>query len=46
MGGIPGSASACATAAGNGNAPFLGWLRANHGHRFLGYLHHMEPHDP
>ena len=28
------------------NGAFLRWLRANKGHRFLGYLHFMEPHDP
>lgn len=33
-------------AAGDVNAVFLDWLRANRGHRFLGYLHYMEPHDP
>jgi len=32
--------------AGDVNAAFLDWLRANRGHRFLGYLHFMEPHDP
>jgi len=33
-------------AAGDVNAVFLDWLRANRNRRFLGYLHYMEPHDP
>jgi arylsulfatase A-like enzyme len=28
------------------NATFLRWLGRNRGHRFLAYLHYMEPHDP
>jgi arylsulfatase A-like enzyme len=28
------------------NGAFLDWLAPNHGHRFLAYLHYMEPHDP
>ncbi len=34
------------TPAGEVNATFIRWLRANRGRRFLGYLHYMEPHDP
>ncbi|HJQ84135.1 MAG TPA: sulfatase, partial [Candidatus Binatia bacterium] len=28
------------------NDAFLRWLAANRGHRFLGYLHYMDVHDP
>jgi len=28
------------------NATFLRWLRRNGRHRFLAYIHYMEPHDP
>jgi arylsulfatase A-like enzyme len=28
------------------NTAFLDWLAPNRGHRFLAYLHYMEPHDP
>lgn len=28
------------------NGEFLAWAAANHAHRFVAYLHYMEPHDP
>jgi len=28
------------------NRTFLRWLERNRGHRFVAYLHYMEPHDP
>jgi arylsulfatase A-like enzyme len=28
------------------DGPFFRWLERNRGHRFLAYLHYMEPHDP
>jgi arylsulfatase A-like enzyme len=28
------------------NDRFVAWLQRNRGHRFLAYLHYMEPHDP
>jgi arylsulfatase A-like enzyme len=34
------------TPAGEVNDAFLRWLQTNREHRFLAYLHYMEPHDP
>ena len=34
------------TPASTVNRIFLDWLAANAAHRFLGYLHYMEPHHP
>ncbi|MFN8542818.1 MAG: sulfatase [Candidatus Binatia bacterium] len=34
------------TGADDVNATFLRWLAANRAHRFLAYLHYLDPHDP